>query len=307
MLDVYYLEIENHWSWHYMIFELIMDLKARYGVNLYHKRAVDDPTLLYIKEFDCHISDCELVIYDKENDILKAFSFAESKTQLFNIFEKRDNPNDLLLITHRHGWFQPNVNPSDHHKFKVDATVYYPWKPYINYDYYYTLRKFRGYDNLIDKMFCLFTTNRHDPHTLREMGLVSQSPGLLSIMDYLYLAIKHKVGLAIHGLAEVCHRDLEYMAIGLPMIHLEYMNQLNPPLIPDYHYISISRGSKFPIDGNADRIGGEKYIEAYKKRFLEVKDDYEFLEFISKNAKEYYETYCSTKNRLSHILKLLNL
>lgn len=307
MLDVYFLEIENHWSWHYMILELIMDLKNKYSINLYHKRAVDDPTLLYIDEFNCSISDCELVIYDKQNDTLKALSFSEARTCLFEVFEKRNNPNDLFLVTHRYGWFDPNNDISKNYNFKTISTVYYPWKPYIDYDYYYTVRKFRGYDNLIDKMFCLFTTNRHDPHIMREMGLVSPSPGLLSIQDYLEMAIRHKIGLSIHGVAEVCHRDLEYMAIGLPMLRLEYMNQLNPPLIPDYHYISIPRNSNFPIDGNLDRIGGEDYIAAYKKRFLEVKDDYQFLEFISKNARNYYEMYCRSKNRLRHFLNLLNL
>jgi hypothetical protein len=179
--------------------------------------------------------------------------------------------------------------------------------PYIDYNYYYTVRKFRGYDNLIDKMFCLFTTNRHDPHPMREMGLVSPSPGLLSIEDYLSLAIKHKMGLSVHGVAEVCHRDFEYLGIGLPMIRLEYMNDtLQPPLIPNYHYISVDR-SQFPYDGNADRVGGPEYVEAYKNRFYEVKDDIEFLEFISTNAKDYFDKYCSPLNRTRHMLNLLNI
>ena len=56
-----------------------------------------------------------------------------------------------------------------------------------------------------------------------------------------------------------------------------------------------------------DRIGGEAYIEAYKKRFFEVKDDKEFLDFIIKNAREYYINYCSPQNRINHIVNRLEL
>lgn len=305
MLEVYFLEIEKHWNWHYMLIELIMHLEKNYDVKLIHKRAVDGERV-YIDRFEYLIPDCEMLIYDTEKDILTGIMFSEWKTGMLDIFIQRDNPNDILLLTHLHGCFQPGVDPSLYHKFQIKPTVYYPYIPYINHDYFYSIRQFRGYDNLIDKMFCLFTTNRHDPHKMRELGLVSESPGLLSMQDYLFEAIKHKVGLSIHGLAEVCHRDIEYLAIGLPMLRLEYMNELYPKLIPNYHYISVDR-TGFPIDGHADRIGGDEYIEAYRKRFYEVKDDYQFLEFISKNAREYYVNYCSPTNRLNHIIEQLNL
>lgn len=307
MLEVYFLEIEKHWNWHWMLIELIEHLQQNYEVKLFHKKGASGERIVIEKFNNYLIPDCEMLIYDTEKDQLTGIMFSEWRTGMVDIFMERDNPNDVLLLTHLHGTFQPTVNPLHLIKFQLKSTVYYPYIPYINYDYFYTLRKFRGYDNLIDKMFCLFTTNRHDPHPMREMGLVSTSPGLLSMQDYCLEGIKYKVGLSIHGLAEICHRDIEYMAIGLPMLRLEYMNNLNPKLIPNYHYISIPRGNEFPMDGHADRIGGEKYIEAYKNRFYEVKDDLEFLEFISKNAREYYVNYCSPQNRMQHLLSLINL
>lgn len=306
MLEIYFLEIEKHWNWHWNIIDLIMHLQKNCEVKLIHKEGKSGERIKIERFDDYLIPDCELVIYDTEKDKLTAISFSEWRTGLMDIFIKRDNPNDLLLLTHLHGSFQPNVDPSTIYKFKIKPTVYYPYIPYIDYDYFYTLRKFRGNDNLIDKMFCLFTTNRHDPHKMREMGLVGESPGLLSMQDYCFEGIKYKVGLSIHGLAEMCHRDIEYLAIGLPMLRLEYMSELYPKLIPNYHYISVDR-TGFPIDGHADRIGGDVYIEAYQKRFYEVKDDFEFLEFISNNAREYYVNYCSPQNRLEHLINMLNL
>jgi hypothetical protein len=93
------------------------------------------------------------------------------------------------------------------------------------------------------------------------------------------------------------------MAIGVPFIRFEYTTNLNPKLIPNYHYISIDRPSDLVID----RLGNETHAAMIEKRFLEVKDDKEFLSFISKNAKEYYDTYLSRYNNVKHTLNLLEL
>lgn len=63
----------------------------------------------------------------------------------------------------------------------------------------------------------------------------------MNIDQYLEMAIKYKVGLGISSLAELCYRDIEYMAVGIPMIRLEYVTKTNPPLIPNFHYIAVDR------------------------------------------------------------------
>ena len=65
--------------------------------------------------------------------------------------------------------------------------------------------------------------------------------------------IKYKIGLSIAGRGELCYRDIEYMALGIPMIRFNYLSELNPNLIPNYHYISINR----PDDLIIDRLGNE--------------------------------------------------
>jgi hypothetical protein len=115
--------------------------------------------------------------------------------------------------------------------------------------------------------------------------------------------IKYKIGLSIAGRGELCYRDIEYMALGIPMIRFNYLSELNPNLIPNYHYISINR----PDDLIIDRLGNESHAKLIEERYLEVKDDYEFLNFISKNARQYYTDYLSRENRVNHTIKLLNL
>ena len=301
MRNVYYLETQyNYHGWDDVFLSLVNHLKED-GVNVVHQKG----GRLFIEKYNYHLPDCELVIEDTDKDQLWVISYSETKSPLFDLLVKRNNPNDLILITQLYNWF-PKSFDTTAFNFQIKPTVFYGFTPTTNLDHFYNLRTFRGYDHLIDKMFSLFSTHRGDPMELRKLGLCSESPGSIHIDQYLYMAIEYKVGLSIASVAEIAYREIEYMGIGLPNLRMEYMTQLDPPLIPDFHYISVKRDG-FNWDANSDRNGSDKHVEAYKKRFLEVKDDIEFLTFITKNAREYYVNYCSNQNKLSHILKLLNL
>jgi hypothetical protein len=323
MINVYFFEPcswLSYLGWHDVFLETTLHLKDKHNAKIIHKQGQQGvEERLQNLHLNHESRDCELIIYDDEKDILKAISFCESRgdcwkgeNDLWKLFTERNNKDDIFLISHFSSWLPQNYNHQ--YNFTFHTTPFYIFTPYTNPDFYWRLRKFRGYDNLIDKMFFLSTTRREDPFTLREMGLSIEAQGGMNIDEYLNLAIQYKVGLAISSVSELCYRDIEYMAIGLPMLRLEYVTQTNPPLIPNYHYIAIDR-AKHNLPGSPgnlewgshlDREGGEIYVQAYKERFLEVKDDYDFLEFISNNAREYYNQYCSSSNRLSHLLKLLD-
>jgi len=301
-MEVYFVQHTNlALVWFDLFIEIAVELREKYNAKIIHKT----DGRVYVERFDYSLPDCEIIIYDEENDILKAISWSETRSGLFDIFNKRSNKDDVLIATQFYGWFPKDFDRSSL-TYALKGSTYYPFYSKTNYDFYYHLRKFRGYENLTDKLFCLETTGRDDVQRLRGINLCSESPGSLPLDLYLELAIKHKVGLSIHGVSEICHREFDYMAIGLPNLRLEYMTQLDAPLIPDYHYISIPLEG-LPWDGRLHREGGDQYVEAYKKRFLEVKDDIEFLDYISKNAHDYYLEYCSPHNRLKHAFKLLKL
>jgi len=301
MINVYWHETgAAAWQWHIVFLELALYLRDTYNANIIHGKES-----LFIEKYNYHSRDCEFLIEDTDRDILRGISFSEGPTAFMDIFTNRHNTNDILLYTQFYNTF-PRGRTADSFVFKIKPTVFYPYWPTTNYDYWYYYRKFRMNTELVDKMFCLTSTYRDDVPRLREMGLLGESPGSLTIENYLTEAIRYKVGFSTAGSSEICHREIEYMAIGLPNLRMEYMTQLGPPLIPNYHYISIDR-TEFEWDANKDRIGGSKYLAAYKERFLEVKDDYEFLEFISNNGREYYEKYCSPHNRLKHLLSSLEL
>jgi len=303
-------------GWDAVFRDLAAYLKDTYNAEVKYKGnyPAEEGTYFYVNEFDYKMADCELIIYDEENDILKAISFSEARTRLWDVFVKRNNEKDLLLVTQFCDWFNKDTETGkdtidlSQFNFTVGSTTFYTLNEEINYQDLYKRRKEKSFDQLEDKMFMLFTTERIDPFELSKQGYLNQDMKPLGINEYFDKLINYKIGLAVGTLAEYCYREIEYMAIGVPFIRIEYMRELNPKLIPNYHYIAINRDQyNLPYNNSLDRLGGEKYIKAYIDRFLEVKDDEAFLSSIANNARDYYLNYCSPQNRIKHLLGLLNI
>jgi len=115
--------------------------------------------------------------------------------------------------------------------------------------------------------------------------------------------IKHKIALSIDGRGEFCYRDIECFAIGVPTLRFEFVSKFNDPLIPNYHYISIPR----PSDMDLYRTGNKSHAELIEKRYFEVLENNEFLNFISKNARDYYDKNCAMDVNINNTFELLEL
>jgi hypothetical protein len=290
-------------------FHLVLESIALY-LEQYHNATVitkNDDNPVFIGDQSITITDAQLRIYDPNNDILKAIEFSDRSSALINAFKSRNNPNDLLVYSQHADLEVSNFN------FRLKSSIYVPSEPYFDLDSFYTKRL--SHTNFIDKFFFRGNINgcdRRAVHLLQneEMFYGGESN---NIQSYFNEAIQYKVGLSIPGVGELCYRDIEYMAVGIPMVRFEYITQLNPPLIPHYHYISIDR-----IDTEEDkrfnggvvhreRVAEQRHVDAYLNKFKEIKDNKEFLDFISKNAREYYEKYLHPSTRLSHVINILEL
>jgi hypothetical protein len=304
MKTIFFLENQYpYWGWHEVLLEALIYIKDKYDAKLVHQKG----GYLKIDKFDYDLIDCELLIHDEEEDSLKCIFWGESRTGVFDIFEKRNNPKDILLVTQFYNIY-PKTFDRSVWNFKIKNTTYYTFNPNVNHEYYYHQRKLYEYLNetTIDKLFCLFSTGRPIGEQLRAEGLITEREGPMTIHDYLMMAVKYRMGLALSGVAEVNFREIEYLSIGVPMLRIEYMTQLDPPLIPNYHYVAVDR-SNFPWNMYADREGGPEYVEAYRQRYNEVKDDKDFLQFVAKNGRDYYTEYCNPFNRLKHVIEKLEL
>jgi hypothetical protein len=300
-MTVYFLETQYQYrEWNDLFLELVLHLKENNGAKIIHQKG----GFLPVDFLGIELSDCHLLIHDEESDRLRGISFQDIPMQFTDAFIRRNKPGDILILSQQVNKFPQNFDGS-HFNFKLDQGTWYPSMSFTNYDFFYHQRQFYN-ENLIDKMFYLGASYRHDVKRMVDMGICNQDNSNLTHSQYLFESIKYKLGFSAAGIGEVCYRDFEYLATGVPMIRLEYMTTLNPPLIPNFHYVSVDR-KDFPWGTTADRDGGVEYAEAYRKRFLEVKDDKEFLDFISKNGREYYMKYSHPTTRLKHVLNILEL
>ena len=115
--------------------------------------------------------------------------------------------------------------------------------------------------------------------------------------------INHKVALSVDGRGEFCYRDIECFAVGTPIIRFEYESAFYNDLIPNFHYISIPR----PHDMGMYRIGTDEHAKILEDRYYEVINDTEFLNFISTNARKYYENNCTMDVSINNTFNLLSL
>lgn len=87
---------------------------------------------------------------------------------------------------------------------------------------------------------------------------------------------------------EMCYRDIEMMAIGVPFIRVEYKSEVMGGFKPDYHYISIPREDAVVAHNKHQHRGVADLII---QKFNEIKNDQGFLDFISTNQRKWYDEY----------------
>ena len=245
------------------------------------------------------VSDCSLLIEDTVTNTFKGITFADSPYRFLPFFQNRNNPDDILLISQ----YNEEEAKSSQYQCKIKKSIYVASSPSIDLDYYYNKRQENK--DYIDKLYFRGNINAIGRSVI---PLLSHTPYFygghsINTADYFDELINYKVGLCIPGVGEFCYSDIEYMGVGIPMVKFQYINELYHPLVPNYHYISIDRIG----DLTSERNGKEEHMDAYIKRFLEVKDDKEFLSFISNNARKYYEDYLHPTTRLNQIINLLEI
>jgi len=286
--------------------DLTDELKNRYEVieNRYYEFANSGRFEVNLEnqlssKGDFLLLECEYVIEFMDNGDFYILSVSDDLTHA--ILNEINNPHlkKVLISQFRQDKLDSYLN--DKNKEKYLPWIYFPCT--ID-DLTIYNQKRKEIPDYIDKMY-FRGTSIQDRVILSNINSVYLE-GITPIggpSTYFEDLIKYKIGLSVAGRGELCYRDIEYMALGVPFIRFEYITKLNPNLIPNFHYISVERPDELTID----RLGDESHSKMIEKRFLEVKDDKDFLNFITKNAKEYYDTYLTRYNNVKHTLNLLGL
>ena len=265
--------------------------EMRYPVKLmYDKNTKKSDTTLLLE--------CEMLIENYETHEVIVLSVSDTLTHA--ILENYPRVKKILISQ-----FEKNMIKS-HLRNGQDFSNFHPWVYFpqniYDYDSYYAKRQ--QLPKLIDKFYFRGTLSNIRSiiqgfnHAYFEGGSCMGG----GFETYASDIINYKIAYSTAGRGEFCYRDVENMAMGIPILRFEYSHELNPPLVPNFHYVSVPRPSI-----STEHELTPQHAPLIENRFLEVKDDKPFLEFISKNAREYYEKYIKLDNCIQHTYNLMEI
>lgn len=125
----------------------------------------------------------------------------------------------------------------------------------------------------------------------------------LDELDYIKELQDNYISLSLNGTGEICHRDIESFACSCAVIRPKLTVKFNDPLVENFHYIAVEVNDLYNLEPYdfykelSDRI--------YSK-FLKVKDDLDYLNYIGSNAYEWYIRNGTIAGNVRTITNLLN-
>lgn len=130
----------------------------------------------------------------------------------------------------------------------------------------------------------------------------------LSYLDFIKELANCKAALSLPGMSEICNRDIECFALGIPVLRPLLHTQFPDPLVPGYHYINVYNDCDYNItEGNP----GYKYPSDFGKyltaKWHIVRRNEEYLKFIGDNAREWYVKNCLIENNVNYLINQINL
>ena len=109
---------------------------------------------------------------------------------------------------------------------------------------------------------------------------------------------RHKINMDINSVAEPSCRTPQILGLGSVLIRPKLKVKQHNELIGDYHYAEVE----------CENIGDYKLLaDAYIDKFEKIKNDNDYLNFISKNARKYYEENCTVESHVKIMTELIDL
>jgi len=125
-------------------------------------------------------------------------------------------------------------------------------------------------------------------------------------ITYLKDLKNYRCALSLPGGTEICNRDIECFAIGVPVIRPTILTNYPDPLIPDYHYINCYGGPRY-FDHKPKFISYKDFSNNVIDTWNRVKNNIDYLNFIAKNAREWYKRNCTLEANSNYILSKINI
>jgi hypothetical protein len=304
----------NHYSNRYRYYNIFFDnlikklsenndvIVDRYYKNVHRGRVKVDLGWSEDNDFLIEMQDCEMIIEDYDTKETQILSVSDDLTPTSLNLQSYDNTKKIFISQFIRDKVYHHVAKENHHKYY--PWIYFPSNEYDLEKYYQKRLETEPQDS---RMYFRGETGTRTILQHFNSDVFYGGNPIGGFDTYANELINFKLGLSVAGRGEMCYRDVEYMALGVPFIRFEYTTEFMEPLIPNVHYISVDRPDDLFDWMKLDRLGEKHHADKIIKRYLEVKDDTDFLNFVSENAREYYKKYLSPDSSVDFTIKLLGL
>jgi len=274
-------------------------------VDRYRKMANHGPSICeldLLENTSIPLLECEMIIENITKKEIYIFSVADDLTSAVLDLQSNDLVKKIFVSQFIRDKINHHVSPDN--QFKYFPWIYFPSNDQ-DFDFYHKLRTF--IPEKIDKMYFRGSMSYRPMINYIDKDFFWGGDSIGGFNNYVKELINYKVAISVAGRGEICYRDIECMSMGIPIIRFEYLSEFYSPLLPNVHYISVDRPDDLKSWSKLDREGNEYHAKLITDRFLEIKDDEQFLSMISTNAKKYYDEYLSKESRIKLTLNIINL
>lgn len=111
---------------------------------------------------------------------------------------------------------------------------------------------------------------------------------------------RYNINIDINSIVEISARTYDIMGLGSALIRPTFQTtKFHNPLIPNYHYAALEL--------NIKDFGNYKLMaDAYIDKFEELKKDPDYVKFLSKNGRKWYEQNCIMENYLDIMTTIID-
>lgn len=291
-------------------------LKDRYDV-VHHNLDGDDR---YVYENDCHVTidQGSIVIFEFDSTKkFKVFDFGDAPTLTLQLSKSKNFIGAAIGQYNKELWDQNVLDKQLRDKIKPSVYPETCWNFGIeNYD---DIRNYRNSIDLDKKLYWRGSIYRNpnmvEYNRRKTIEIIKDSMqdfyygnGPLSFDDYIKEAIQFKLCLCFgvgggYSCGDFCLRDIEMYGMGIPTIRPKYAVECDDKLIPDFHYISVD----CEFDETFMYKNPETLAISIIKKYEEVINDKDYLQFISDNARNWYIKNISGPNISKKIIDILEL
>ena len=134
---------------------------------------------------------------------------------------------------------------------------------------------------------------------LQSRKILNSDHTAISQRRYLRELASQRLALSLPGFGDVCHRDVEALAVGTPVLRPKIRNQFHEPLIADFHYVSV--------DTDTAKDSATMVAARIEERCQEVINRTDYLSEIARNAAAWYDRNIRFPQSMSLTARLLGL